>query len=470
MKLSNRGYLPSFRASVWVFLFFILTVFLLGGGSRSDLASLPFLRGLAAMLIGYGLLSLGPGDWRSVRVPVLLLAGAALWMIAQLVPLPHDWWAALPRREVIAKLDAMLGYPDLSRPISFAPSMTWNSLLSLTIPICALVLAGALTFAELRDALKYLIGIALISVAMGVLQKMGGAGSPAYLYRITNVDSMVGLFANRNHSATFLAAILVITAMFLRDEILKRKRKAMVVIGLGATIALFVTIILTTGSRAGLLVGGIAFLATHYMVWSAQRKQRGQAAPKARGARREPTALTIAKFAAPWLLLLFVAGLFLASNQMNSLSRLADLSVAADMRTQAGPIVLKMADRFWLLGSGFGSFRWVFLMFEPDAMLGVQYFNNAHNDWLELLITGGVPAVLLLVAGLVWTVLQFRGHGGWRTLDRRGDVRLPIAVILLIFAIASIVDYPLRVPSLQAFVAILLVLLVKFRVSTGSAE
>lgn len=470
MKLSNRGYLPSFRAPVWFFLFFLFAVFFMGGGSRSDLASLPFLRGLAAMLIGYGLLSLGAADWRSIRVPVLLLAGAALWMIVQLIPLPHDWWAALPRRDVIARLDAMLGYPDLSRPVSLTPSLTWDSLLSLTVPFCALLLAGALTFAELRDALKYMIGIALVGVALGLLQKMGGAGSPAYLYRITNIDSMVGLFANRNHSATFLAAMLVITGMFLRDELLKRKRRAVVIIGLGAAAALFVTIILTTGSRAGLLVGGIAFVTTHYMVWSAQRKRPGWADPKARGARREPMAVSIAKLAAPWMLLLFVAGLFLASNQMSSLSRLADLSVAADMRAQAGPVVLKMAGHFWLWGSGFGSFRWVFLMFEPDAMLGIQYFNNAHNDWLELLITGGLPAVLLLVAGLVWTALQFRGHGGWRTLDRRGDVRLPIAVILLIFAIASAVDYPLRVPSLQAFVAILLVLLVKFRVSTGPGE
>lgn len=470
MKLSNRGYFSPFRASVWVFLFFVFAVFLLGGGARSDLASLPFLRGLAAMLIGYGLLSLGPGNWRSVRVPMLLLVAAALWMIVQLIPLPHDWWTALPRRDVIARLDTMLGYPELSRPISFAPSLTWNSLLSLTVPMCALLLAGLLTFAELRDALKYVVGIALVSVAIGVLQKMGGAGSPAYLYRITNVDSMVGLFANRNHSAVFLAANLVITGMFLRDELLKRKRQAMVVIGLGAAIALFVTIILTTGSRAGLLVGGIAFLAAHYMVWSAQRKQSGQAIPTAHGARSEAMALTVTKLAVPWVLLLFAAGLFLASDQMSSLSRLADLSVAADVRAQAGPVVLEMADRFWLWGSGFGSFRWVFLMFEPDAMLGAQYFNSAHNDWLELLITGGVPAVMLLVGGLVWTALQFRGHGGWRTFNRRGDVRLPIAVVLLIFAIASIVDYPLRVPSLQAFVAIQLVLLVKFRVSTGSAE
>lgn len=463
---SHRAVLPQFRKPAWILLAYLLTVFLVGGGARGDLASLPLLYGVSVILIGYGCLDLGADGWRAVRAPVGLLLALAAWMAVQLIPLPPQWWSALPGHATTAKVDAMLGLSDLWRPLSLTPSLTWGSLLSLTVPLCTLILAAKLTAAEHREVLKGVVAIAIISMLFGLAQLMGGAGSPARLYRITNVDSMVGLFANRNHSAAFLAAVLVLTGMFLRDELLKRKRRTGVIIALSALGAMLVAVILTTGSRAGLALGGLAFLVSHLMIWSAQRKQPPKTGARPRTAGPQPLFHAVVKQSVPWVLLAIVIGLFFASNQMNALGRLADLSAADDLRTLARPTLMIMAGRFWLLGSGFGSFAPVYKMFESDDLLSAQYFNNAHNDWIELVITGGLPAILLLVLALAWVVRQFLGSGsGSLALDRRGDVRLPIAVILIIFVVASAADYPLRVPSLQALVAIVLVVLAKYRVS-----
>jgi O-antigen ligase len=108
-----------------------------------------------------------------------------------------------------------------------------------------------------------------------------------------------------------------------------------------------------------------------------------------------------------------------------------------------------MAWKYFPFGSGAGSFVEVFQIDEPNRLLGLSYANHAHNDWLELMMTMGLPGLLLLLVSL-WafaraTRAAFRaplGEGRRAPFARLG------AVILLIFALGSIGDYPLRTPSL----------------------
>lgn len=83
---SHRAVLPQFRKQVWVLLAFLLTVFLMGGSARGDLASLPLLYGASVVLTGYGCLNLDADGWRVVRVPLFLLLALAVWMIVQIIP------------------------------------------------------------------------------------------------------------------------------------------------------------------------------------------------------------------------------------------------------------------------------------------------------------------------------------------------------------------------------------------------
>ena len=75
-------------------------------------------------------------------------------------------------------------------------------------------------------------------------------------------------------------------------------------------------------------------------------------------------------------------------------------------------------------GSGFGTFVPVFEQFAPRTLLLDQnrYVNHAHNDWLELWLTGGVIAIVLTVGFLAWLAastfsLWRRGEPEARVLD-----------------------------------------------------
>jgi O-antigen ligase len=117
---------------------------------------------------------------------------------------------------------------------------------------------------------------------------------------------------------------------------------------------------------------------------------------------------------------------------------------------------LGLIQKYFPFGSGFGSFVEVFQLDEPLRYLKPTYVNHMHNDWLEILLTGGLPAVAILlfaIAGYLSTsVALFRR----RDADRR-EVKMArlAAVLILILALASITDYPLRTPSMMAFLAVL---------------
>ena len=84
-------------------------------------------------------------------------------------------------------------------------------------------------------------------------------------------------------------------------------------------------------------------------------------------------------------------------------------------------------------------------MHEPFALLKPTYFNHAHNDFLEIILTAGLSGLLLLVAAIAWWL--------WRSVMAwRNDEVLPKlgSAMLLLILLASVVDYPARTPIIMA--------------------
>lgn len=453
------------RWSLWSPIVFLALVFLLGGASRSDVESLPLLRFLCVLFAAGYAFALTRDDWRRIRIPLILLGLLTLWFIVQLIPLPPGMWHALPGREEIIAIDRQLGLETLWRPISLTPSLTWNSLLGMIVPLAALLMAARLPVEAYPRVLYALAAIAGIGVLIGFFQIAGGMDSPAYLYRITNRASMTGLFANRNHYAVFLACMVLVSATLLRDEFGRRRRNPRVIVLLSIATLLFGVTSLLTGSRAGLAMS-LASLLFGGMIaaraWRISTSSRPAAGTTWRWNRMA--------YLVPILLIgiIFVIDMF--SGRVTALDRLADKSVGDDMRVVAWPIISAMIGHYWLMGSGVGSFAPVYKIYEPDRLLTPSYFNHAHNDWAEIVMTGGVPFSLILVVAIVWLGYRVRMRG----LDRliggyRGDFRLLGLSVLGMLAVASLVDYPLRVPSLQVF-AILFTVMLACPKSIGSAR
>src|SRR3546814_18044866 len=65
--------LADITLSTWVPILFLAFVFFLGGGSRSDIASLPVLRGAAVLFAFWAALQMRREDWRRVCIPLSLI-------------------------------------------------------------------------------------------------------------------------------------------------------------------------------------------------------------------------------------------------------------------------------------------------------------------------------------------------------------------------------------------------------------
>ncbi len=419
--------------------------FLLGGGARADIASLMLLRPIAILALAFALVRLPRERWRANR-GLLACAFALVGLtMLHLVPLPPGLWQALPGRDLAAEIDAAAGLGEIWRPLSLVPWRTLNALFALTLPLAALLLALRLPPERLAPVVYVLLALVLLSATLGLLQVIGGQGNAFYTYRITNAESAVGLFANRNHNAIFLSIGFPLLAAALSllpvaAEHVRTREWAGAGIGL-----LIIPFLLTTQSRAGIVLGvvGIALA-----LWVYQSP-----APDAQ--RRRPRRHLDPRLVFGALAGMAVVALTMVFTATNAIERLARFGQTdQELRLQIWPPIARLAVEYLPWGSGIGTFEDVYAVAEPDAQLGPLYTNHAHNDWLEIALTGGLPLLLLVAIAVV--VLLRTGLAGLRAArtSREKVLRKLGLSILFVLALASVYDYPLRTPSLAVLFAI----------------
>jgi O-antigen ligase len=203
-------------------------------------------------------------------------------------------------------------------------------------------------------------------------------------------------------------------------------------------------LLLITGSRAGLMLGVVGAVIGGAISLSGHRhKDKGRSSALRRAA----------IFAPPLLVGIGAVGGAVYLARDIAVRRLMDGSGFED-RTQYFQVFVHMIRDFFPLGSGFGSFASVYRHYEPYELLDLNYLNHAHNDLAEILIEGGIAAMILLLLFLVWWLVRC-----WRlwsakpsaSSDLLGRTGTGIALLLLL---SSFVDYPLRTPLLSTLMAI----------------
>jgi O-antigen ligase len=420
---------------------FLVIVFLTGGGSRSDIQALIVLRPVAALACFLALWRLSRVHIRQNRHLFGFAATMLVLVVIHLVPLPPAIWMRLPGRELVAQIDAAAGLDDIWRPITLVPTATRNALYSLFVPLAVLLLGVQTTREERFQLLPVLLGLGLFSGLIGMLQAIGAPSGALYFYEVTNNGSAVGLFANRNHQAIFLTMLLPALAVFAGAGARGRSGQSMKARSWSAIVAgtALVPLILVTGSRTGLALGcfGLAAAAAIY------RKPETSIVAKRKVVKfdwRYP----IAGFG-----VLCLAAITVIMSRAEAIRRLAASDDVEEQRFLVWGPIAEAARTYFPVGSGIGSFVETYRIHEKDSLLNPFYLNHAHNDWLELFLTGGLPAVALLVIGLFCYLRVAREL--WRTRLHHGrDVQYAKLgfVMILVLALASVVDYPVRTPIL----------------------
>lgn len=412
-------------------LLFVLCLATIGGASKTnEIVQIP-VRVTAILVVALLWPVARRRPMAELRPLALLLAGAAGLVVLQLIPLPPSIWSALPGRSLYMEAIALVGGPQPWRPVNLVPNQGWNALLALLPPAATLIITTALGRSRVQITVTVVAAVAVVSALIGVAQLGEGQLPLLRPYRGFTVGQPSGVFANRNHQALLLALALPALAVWASGRPTMRVHRAFAsrdAIALGSSIVIAMAS-LATGSRAGvalLLPAGMSaayFLATSFrddararrMIWAA-------------------TAVTIVAAIAAMVL----------ADRSASVARLFTGDAVSDKRTHNFPALLRMAQTFFPIGSGFGSFDPVFRRFEPYETLTFTYFNEAHDDLLQVLIEGGLGGALLMLGYFAlwvrWSWRAWRDNVAQPTLARLGSI------VTLLTIIASAVDYPLRTP------------------------
>ncbi len=416
---------------------FMALVLLVGGSARGDVPGQVVVRAGAWIVLVACILLQDRNTFAKPR-PVFRMALAALLVVGvQLVPLPPALWQALPGRALLA--EAALGGPVPWRPIAIVPGAAVNAASSLIVPFAVLFALAGVRQHEQRWIFVLVLGMIVASMLIGLIQFSGvDLRNP-----LLNGDprQVSGLFANRNHFALFMAMGCVIAPLWAVPADRSPGWRLPVLLGL---LILFLLMILASGSRAGLLLGGVGLLLGVMLSWTRARREL----------RRYPRWILPLGGGLLILLVAVFVGVSVAAGRAASIDRLFAMDQAQDMRTRALPTILTMLRTYFPFGSGFGGFDPIFRIHEPFQLLKTTYFNHAHNDFIEIVLDGGLPAALLLVAALAWW-----GHASLRALKASRTTiygvppLLGSALLLLVF-IASLFDYPARTPIMMAMIVV----------------
>lgn len=275
--------------------------------------------------------------------------------------------------------------------------------------------------------------VALASLPVAAIQISSG-GHTFDFWNSPHILNGPGFFANRNHQALFLG-LASATVWWLAARWSVSSSRAPDKTRSFALLCSFALLLgaVVTGSRAGAVLAlGSTMIAI--MLFHRSSRRIG--------------------IATAWI----VAGIFalgLAALAMfndivaGTLNRFE--AIDTDTRWQLWATTWVAAKEFFPFGSGYGTFIRVYSMVEPLDQITPAYANHAHNEYLELLLEGGFPFAIGLT--LFLAVFAKRLIAIYRHREIPSSLAPLGALWTVAFLMHSLVDYPVRTPSLLAIFA-----------------
>lgn len=414
------------RLLFWALVIDVLLLALAGGPPPGMIATAVFVLAAVTLTALLAISRSAQDRHPPALLRILLIAMVALPAL-QLVPLPPALWRSLPGGDLREDVLSLVGAQQDWQPMSLVPVETAGTVLlafGFVMLITAMIALRDRRFEQLLIVLG-LVGLA--NIGIGIAQAASG-GSPQFLTKADH-GALLGFFANKNHAGLAIAASLALFVYLTERLPVFRTRR-----GLWLSVASVFAVVcaVPTNSRAGVVLTlGVA-------TW---------------------IALRFAVVGKSWTRIAVVGGSVVLAGLL-SLSPVFDRvyhrfdDVGQDLRwrfiQQSEPLIHDHA----LLGAGGGSFSRMFIVNEKLAWVKPTFVNELHNEYLQTLIEYGAPGVALLLvmaAALAWT-----GWTSWRQSAPGSAKRRQLevgVVIIVLFAMHSAIDYPLRRPATWALFA-----------------
>jgi O-antigen ligase len=431
----------------WAVSLLIAVIFLCGGSARNDVQSLMILRVFSILNVGAALWTMRKADIEGNRFIKMMAIAMFMLVSAYLIPLPQFLSAMLPKAVSVdgTNLDFLPYSGAFYRGLAVSPLGALESWFSFFTPLAVLAWTLQLSRDEKFKLLPLLLMLGMLSGLIGLLQIIGDPQGALYFYNTTNNGSAVGLFANRNHQAVLLAMLIPALAVYAAPNGRANqgaKYRGWIAVAAGVVL---VPLILVTGSRAGVILGvfGTMIAAWLYLTGEHHKDQ-----PVKR--RRNNIGLLCASLG---MLVLIAFSIF--SNRAEAIYRLLAPAEGDFGRFVFWKPVFDTAVHYFPIGAGPGSFVEIFAAREPDSLRDTTYLNHAHNDWLEIFLSFGLlGSVLGIIAVVAFIKLCWVLVSAAKTDNR--DIRFARlgAALVMMMAMASLGDYPLRTPIFQALLVV----------------
>ena len=376
---------------------------------------------------------------RRSLLPAVALAGVAALGFVQSCPWPAAMAAvASPEHARLAAQAAEL--TEAEGPPSFVPlalnggtarsaALSWLAAAAL---LAAVLVAGRRA-THRRWLLAALAAAALAQLGVGLARlETSSAGSLASVL-LRPEGRLRGSFANPNHLSLLLEIAMAAVAAWAWVE-LRRRRRGLAggglrpVLPLAVWLALLAGVVLT-GSRAGLAAAVLGTVAQVAAVLVAGGRRRAAAG-------------------AALALVLGLGALALVGTRLG-IRRYETLSVFETIlrsRVLVTLPALELWQRFPVTGTGLGTFEDAFPMVASDELAPILW-NRAHNNPLELLVTGGAVGLGLgLVALLAMLPTIWRGLRGAVALEDRAAA-VAAAGALAAAGLHELFDFGLVIPA-----------------------
>lgn len=402
----------------------IAACFILGGSaSRPDFEMVLSILGMLCLVA-----SIWFGGGRCPRdLSIGCIIGPIIGLyILQLIPLPSVFSSALIEQ---AGSYAQENLPW--RPITLSPDATLYSLLSLAPALVIMWLTAGLNRDERAMLINAIVMLAAFGAAVGIAQAAGAV--PFNLYEFYHPRVAVGLFASRNH---FGDLFLLVTPLLFANQArwIERYGLYRAQILLHSLLILYFAAVVASASRASIAL----FLLLTFVSYLVALRSR---------LRWRFFVIGVLAALGGWLLLAWLPATGVVKVAADR------FQVADEARWEIWENSRRAANALWPSGAGFGNFRAAYEAVEPVSAITPSYINAAHNEYLQLLVEGGLFGLMTAVFIVAFVLVA--------VLKRRRDALVTFALFGLIGTLAhSGVDYPFRVIGLNALIGFLCALCV----------
>ncbi len=383
-------------------------------------------------------------------VVTLGLSGIAVWSAVQLVPLPEsvvgvvspgrlDWHRTL----LPDQLEVLPG------ETGSAPRPTWLALTPdpyATRAFLARALGVLLVYAAARNWLASresfprlawaMVGNGVVLAGFALGHAASAPRNVVYWSMPVDGEGAFGPFVCRNHYTDYLALCAGLGVSLLLPRRGAAAPGPIITarsFGLSAAVGLMLVSMPFSMSRGAV----VAVAAAGGVVWLLSRASIGS------GAR---------------IGMLLVGGVALAVASWFGTGAVEDRLAtvgsgdAVTGRSELWGDTARLLPTFWATGTGGGTFEWI----EPVIRTrdqGIIYYSNAHNEYLEAAVEGGVfrlTLTVLVAAGSVWVLAR----GYRRRRDRTaGPWVLGVLFGLAVGVIHAAVDFGIHMPAIAAATA-----------------